>query len=226
MSLEQDLEEALNEIGWQHARLISPSLFFPSLPNKLGGLLFKSKAEADRSKNALNGIITAMKTFKAAERRLTEQQRSTINSAIAQPEEYETGKFDNRLAKVDEALNAIVPGVIEAKEQMEQEVKRYWSSPNRTRIHKAYLIAEQIAEIHVFGLGKRPTYGTNDGRPSTPFCRAVKRVFDLLGIEKGFMEPCKAATKNLTDKRLARLLERRAALLEQMQKGHLFRWTP
>ncbi len=217
MSLEQDLEEALKEIGVRHARMIDRSLFFWQWLDKRGGLLFKDKTEAGRSKDALDDLTSAMKAFKNAAHRLTERQRFTINSEIAQPKEYETGEFRNRLAEV---FDTIIPGIAEAKEQTKCEIRDYWTKIGRPTAHPARRVAEKLAEIYVLGLGKRPTYGVKNGRPSTPFCRAVKRVYDLLGIESDFLEPCKAATKRLADGRLASLLERRATLEKQWLRRH------
>ena len=204
MSLEQDLEEALKEIGGHIVRAITPLMLF-SLPDERGGLLFKDHTEARKSQHALDNLIKAMENFKAAERRLADQQRLMINWAVAEPEDYETGKLDNHLRMIFDKFSLSISMV---KDETEREIKECWSKRRRPTVHRAYRVAAKLAEFYVLGKGEVPVYTENRDppEPTSLYGKTTRRVFDLLRITSLTRRPCKAAIGGLTDQRIVELL--------------------
>ncbi len=206
-SKDRCVEAALNEIGWQKAKLINPSLYFQMLPDEHGGLLFKSKTEADKSAKAIDDLCKSLKTFLAVESRLTKKQRFAINYASAEPQEYETGEFQDRLAEAVVALGAIKTGVAEARIVTKHEHSEEWSGRSASKKSPAYRVAAKLAKIYVLGEGKKPTYYMDHGEPSTLYARITRRVFDLRGIKSGIRGPCLEAIAGLTNARMKNLMD-------------------
>jgi hypothetical protein len=65
--------------------------------------------------------------------------------------------------------------------------------PKGSRRADAYFVAMIVS--HAFGVvGRQITFGQSpDGKPSTPYCRAVMTAFEILGIEGTWRGPAKAA---------------------------------
>jgi hypothetical protein len=64
---------------------------------------------------------------------------------------------------------------------------------------KAAYIADTLAKFYLQHVKERPTYGSNEGYPSTPFCRALQELFELFDVGLGFIGPAKKAAKAITD---------------------------
>lgn len=99
----------------------------------------------------------------------------------------------------------------------------------RGRNIRAYYVADQVAGHFVRAKLKRPTIGHRDGKPSTLFTKMVNDIFQVLGIESGFRNPCKAARDKITDEDIqdARMLQRlQNAIAQRAASGQATRPTP
>lgn len=86
-------------------------------------------------------------------------------------------------------------------EELEDQERHFWSSPNRPPNHFARTIALRFAKLFARQTGKQPTYGTSSagGHPSTDFGRALEEVFAILGVRANLRGAAEWAVKQLTE---------------------------
>ncbi len=104
---------------------------------------------------------------------------ATANDLVAQ-NFRETGFSENLLSVLSDMFFACKQRLNE----LEDQEKQFWSSPNRAPNHFARSIALRFARLFAKQTCKRPTFGTSSagGHPSTDFGRALEEVFEILEI--------------------------------------------
>lgn len=202
-----EIEAALAPLNWPTVRLR-----FPARAQALA-LTFNQRA-ADlsprfqrRNAEQLEALMAGMAATFEAMAALSPEMANRINLQSTPPVERDGG-WPDHLEAAGEALRRIVPGVL-----AEVETARHFAGPPKRGQEPnvlAYRVAEAIAEIHVLGLGQRPTIGrggTGEQALGTQFGRAVEAVFDAMGLRVGEpFRPASAAARALRGHRLDQLL--------------------
>lgn len=90
--------------------------------------------------------------------------------------------------------------------ELQNQEQQFWSMSHRPPDHYARAIALRLARVYCNETGQRPTLGTSGetGDPSTSYSRALKEVFDVLGISTAVRTPAEWALGQLTEQDLAR----------------------
>ncbi|WP_420415356.1 hypothetical protein [Roseibium sp.] len=85
--------------------------------------------------------------------------------------------------------------------ELEDQKDLFWSIKHRPPDYYARFIALRLAKLYAREAGTRPTTGSSseDGEPSTSYTRALKDVFELLGISVGVRLPAEWALNELTE---------------------------
>lgn len=221
-SIDPRLEAELDKIGWQRAKndcTLRGSLFQLAAPDERGGLMFleKDKArgryEAADAAKELEDVTRAMADLEKAIDRVAPARRSLINHACASPDEHETGVYVDRLDLINQVMHDALTGCIEAMDIIDHEIQEFPAKDGRPKVHRAYRVAAQIAEIYVLGLGKMPEYrsirlakGGQSDKPTSLYGCVTENVFDLLDIPGGTRNPCESAITQLEGGRFETLM--------------------
>jgi len=180
-----ELEEVLDGIGWQVAKVYNRSLFFLAWePTKDGGLLFRSKPDA---REGINNLLK----LEAALKQIPPTLHSMLSGVLRTSEDWDSGR---------NPMEEFELGLAEAINIARHEQDKLWTGAGPNAKQAARKVADQMAEIYVLGMGKLPTSGTkpdNSNEPSTQFSRAVRDVYRLLDIDAHFMGPCERAVAAL-----------------------------
>lgn len=90
--------------------------------------------------------------------------------------------------------------------ELQNQEKQFWNLSHRAPDHYARAIALRLGRVFAKETGQRPTIGTSGetGDPSTSYARALKEVFDLLGIHTVVRSPAEWAIEQLTENDLRR----------------------
>ena len=187
--------------------MLNQSLFFQNWrPTKTGGLLFQNKPDAIQSKTVLDELREQFVGLTSKLEALQESQREYVENYLRTPAEWDAeGEFPSRINSFLDMARRLYPGIVELSCYADGEIAYHWNtqSGGRPKIHAAYELAFQMAEIHVVGKGFIPDV-SYDGEskcpsqdPNRPFCQAVEDVLADLGIVSGFIAPCNAAVRRL-----------------------------
>jgi hypothetical protein len=85
------------------------------------------------------------------------------------------------------------------------DYQTYWNKPHRAPDYHARAIALRLARLFARETGKLPTTGTtaDDGDPSTPYSRALRDIFEILGFKTTQRNYAEWAIQQITENDLA-----------------------
>lgn len=89
----------------------------------------------------------------------------------------------------------------ERLQELEDQKDQFWNIKHRAPDYYARFIALRLAKLYARETGIRPTIGSSgeNGEPSTSYTRALKDVFELLGISIRVRLPADWALNELTE---------------------------
>lgn len=200
-----EIEAALEDIGWQTVRRISPQLAMflaADLEGGNGTALAENDAQAREHANLVEGIFRDL--FEAWQRLegLPSSIRKNISFASVSIAEMKAhaafgAPLPNTLSELETALTRTFAGLESTVARL-----RFLGGESRRgspRVLRTHAVAYACARIYLIGMGEMPTANNGpEGQGITGlYGRTVSKVFDILGLGFDAVGPCKQAIERL-----------------------------
>ncbi len=165
---------------------------------------FESKSEAGEYLKDLDGAAQSILVLRKFISRMSEHQKMQLDAHgrhFYYPDEdiseLSVGKIAGMHGISDslESVLSLFESLLKVeREEICEEIERYWTGVGRSKSWRARYVALRIAQMYYDENGDAPTFGVDyDGNPSTLYTSVVSEVFGILNYDVNFKEPAKWA---------------------------------
>jgi hypothetical protein len=210
----RDLIDLAENLESQLSKVLKKELELPDGP-KLGDkflevfgltsdLSFSGKKEATATKNHLEKSIAGIRKLKVEINSLPPRIHWRLSEfgLDAKQGDINNEAFSDGLSREVPFLSNLNSMQTEFEAELGRvniERELIWKGSGNTFDARARYLAWKVAEIHLYLRGEAPTKMSKRAGdvPSSPYTRAVHRVFELLSVEITFRKPCEHVTNAL-----------------------------
>lgn len=169
-------------------------------------LYFGSKSEAGEYLKGLDEAAQSISVLRKFISGMSEDQKMRLDGhgrSFYYPDEEISELSVGKIAGmhgVSDSLKSVLSlfedSLKDEREEICEEIKKYWSGLGRSKSWNAYHVALRIAKMFYDENGKPPTFSVDyDGNPSNLYTSVVSEVFGILSYYVNFKEPAKWARK-------------------------------
>ncbi len=178
---------------------------------------FESKSEAGKYLKDSDGAAQSILVLREFISRMSEHQKMQLDRHgryFDYPDEEFSELSVGKIAGmhgVSDSLKSVLSlfeaSLKDEREEICEEIERYWTGLGRGKSWRANHVALRIAQMYYDENGETPTFGVDyNGNPSTLYTSVVSEVFGILDYEVNFKEPAKWA---------------RNTFIKQLEKGEI-----